>query len=277
MKTIIIPTDFSPVAVNAMHYGIEMAMAIKADIVLLNVFQYPVSLSEVPAVVVPADELQKNAETKMQSLKQQVNHIVAGSKSTVTTDTRMGDLTEELKDICNKTQPFAIVMGTRGESGIEHIIFGSSALSVVRHITWPVITVPPGKTFGTGIKKIGLASDFKDVIITTPVGVIRDFINVFDAGLHVLNVENEDHSKTAEADEQTMLLHSMLKDMNPVYDYIHHKDVETGISEFAEKNNFDLIVVIPKKHKLLEGIFKKSSTKQFVFQSHIPVMCVQAD
>ena len=39
-------------------------------------------------------------------------------------------------------------------------------------------------------------------------------------------------------------------------------------------NNLDLVITIPKKHKLLEGLFKKSSTKQLVFDSHVPVMCV---
>jgi len=34
MKTIIIPTDFSPVATNAMNYGIDMAKAIHASVLL---------------------------------------------------------------------------------------------------------------------------------------------------------------------------------------------------------------------------------------------------
>lgn len=70
------------------------------------------------------------------------------------------------------------------------------------------------------------------------------------------------------------MLHTMLEDVNPSYHFIEQKDIEEGINQFAEKNNLDLIIAIPKKHKLLEGIFKPSSTKQLVFQSHIPVMCV---
>ena len=43
MKTIIIPTDFSAIATNAMRYGIDMATAIKGSILLLHVYQVPVS------------------------------------------------------------------------------------------------------------------------------------------------------------------------------------------------------------------------------------------
>ncbi len=41
-----------------------------------------------------------------------------------------------------------------------------------------------------------------------------------------------------------------------------------------KKITLTLSLPFPKKHKLLEGLFKKSSTKQLVFDSHVPVMCV---
>jgi nucleotide-binding universal stress UspA family protein len=77
-----------------------------------------------------------------------------------------------------------------------------------------------------------------------------------------------------EATEHSLLLDTMLAEVKPVYHFIRHKDIEDGINEFAETNNLDLIIAIPKKHKLLQGIFSPSSTRQLVFESHVPVMCV---
>lgn len=276
MKTIIIPTDFSPASVNAMHYGVDMAQSINADVLLLNVYQVPVPIAEVPVVLISIDELKQGAEEQMARLKKQVEHMTMG-KIKIQVEARLGNTIDELKEVCNRVQPFAVVMGTRGSSGIERALFGSTALSAVRHLTWPVITIPPGKTFGEGIKKIGLACDFREVVTNTPAELLKNFIREFGAGLHVLNVEYKDNYEIPETEEQTLLLHTLLKDLNPVYDYIQHADIEAGISEFAEKHNFDLIVVIPKKHKLLEGIFKPATTKQFLFRSHIPVMCVHSE
>ena len=109
---------------------------------------------------------------------------------------------------------------------------------------------------------------------TTPVHFVKDIVKEFNAELYVLNVDYENRHFKPDIPEQSLLLHTMLEDVNPKYHFIQHKDIEEGINEFAEKNNLDLIISIPKKHKLLEGIFKPSSTKQLVFQSHIPVMCV---
>ena len=43
MKTILVATDFSSVALNATNYAADMALAINADILLLHVYQIPVS------------------------------------------------------------------------------------------------------------------------------------------------------------------------------------------------------------------------------------------
>lgn len=273
MKTIIVPTDFSPIATNAMHYAIDMAKTVNASLLLLHVYQVPVSFTDTPIVLVSIEDLRKGAEEQVAHLKSEVEHLTSGSLK-VYTETRLGNVADELENLCNKINPFAVVMGTKGASGVERMLFGSNTLTAIRHLTWPVICVPPGKIFGTGIKKIGFACDFKDVVKTTPTHYIVDFVKEFNAELDVLNVDYHNKHFKPETPEQSALLHTMLEEARPVYHFIEHADIEDGINDFADKNNIDLIITIPKKHRLLEGVFKPSSTKQLVYQSHVPVMCV---
>ena len=273
MKTIIIPTDFSPVALNATNYAADMAIAINAEILLVNINTIPVSYTEVPVAMISIEEMRKASEAELTDLKTSLEHITSG-KIKIRIESRMGNTVDELENICNTIKPFVVIMGAKGKSGIENLLFGSTTLTAIRHLSWPIICVPPGKEYGTGIKKIGFACDFKEVRETTPVNQIKEMVNVFGAELHILNVDNNDKDFRPETPEQTFKLHDLLKDINPTYQFINHPDVEDGINDFAEKNNMDLIIAIPKKHKLLDGIFKPSSTKQLIFQSHIPVMCL---
>ncbi len=273
MKTIIVPTDFSPVSINAMHFAVNMALAVDASIMLFHVYNIPVSYSEVPIILVSVEEMKKGSEAQLEELKNNINHITSG-KVKVYTESRMGNTVDELDEICQKIQPFAIVMGAKGKTGIENVMFGSTTLTAIRHLTWPVICVPPGKKYGNGIKKIGFACDFKQVVETTPVKFILQMVKEFNAELHILNVDYKEKHFRPETPEQSFLLHNLLEEVKPQYHFINNPDIEDGINEFAETNNLDLVVAIPKKHKLLEGIFRPSSTKQLVFQSHIPVMCV---
>lgn len=273
MKTIIVPTDFSPVATNAMNFAADMAVNINASLMLFHVYQVPVSMTDVPVVLVSADELRKESETKLEALKNALTHIHSG-KIKIYTESKMGDISDELEDLCKHINPFAVVMGTKGASGIEKMLFGSNTLTAIRHLKWPVIVVPPGKEYGKGIKKIGFACDFQRVVENTPVQFIKNMVREFNAELHVLNVDYESRNFKPETPEQSLLLHTLLEDLNPNYHFINHIDIEDGINEFAESNNIDLLITIPKKHKLLDSIFKSSSTKQLVTQSHVPVMCV---
>lgn len=273
MKTIIIPTDFSPAATNALHYGIEMAKELKASIVLFHAYQVPVSYSDTPILLVSVEELKKSAEAQLDKLKLEVEHLTSGSLK-IYAESRLGNTVDELEEYCKKINPFAVVMGAKGHTGLDKVLFGSTTLTALRHLSWPVICVPPGKPYGNGIKKIGFACDFKEVVKTTPAAFINNFTAAFGAELHVLNVDYHDKHFTPSTPEQSALLHTLLEESKPVYHFIEHRDVEDGINEFAEKNNLDLIITIPKKHKLLEGLFKSSSTRQLVFQSHVPVLCV---
>jgi len=273
MKKIIIPTDFSPAALNATHYAMDMALAINGSLHLLHIYQLPISVTDAPLVLVSVDELKENAEKKLAKLKQDLEHIASG-RLEINTESRLGDLMDELEDCCTRIQPFAVVMGTRGHSAMERALFGSNTLSVIKHLTWPVICVPTGKEYGNGIRQVGLACDFREVLETTPVSVIKTFVREVKAELHVLNVDPDNNRQKTETPAQVVLLQTALEDISPQYHFIQHKDVEDGINEFAENNNLDMIIAIPKKHKLLEGLFRKSSAKQLVFESHVPVMCV---
>ena len=277
MKTIIVPTDFSPAAINAMHYALNMARVINAGIMLLHVYQVPVSYnnSDIPLPLMDIDELEKINEEKLQELKEAAERA-SSMKLKISTEVKLGDLADELETICTATQPFAIVMGTRGSGFVERLLVGSATLSVMRRLNWPVLVVPPGAIF-KGMQKIGFACDFKKVVETTPAAYIKEWVKTFDATMSVLNVDHKKNAATVNAEEQSALLHGLLEETHPQYFFIDNPDVEKGINEFAESNNLDLLIVIPRKHRLLDSLFQKSHTKELAFHSHIPILAVHEE
>lgn len=272
MKLIIAPTDFSPLADNAVRYSIDMAKAIGANLMLVNVYQLPISYSEVPLVNISLDELRKISEEKLEELKRNIKTL-SGNQLTVFTESKLGDVTEELEKLSKTLHPFAIVMGTRGVTGVGRFFLGSNTISVIKHLEVPVFVIPPGATFKS-FRKIGLTSDLREVVDNTPVEPIRELVNFFNADLHVLNVDFKQRRFTPNTPEETMNLDTLLSGMNPVFDFIEHENVEQGISEFAEKNNIDLLITLPKKHNALEQLFETSTTRKLIHQTNIPLMCI---
>jgi nucleotide-binding universal stress UspA family protein len=272
MKTLIVPTDFSPVAINAMNYAAEMALSIDASLLLVHVYQVPVTVSEVPVVIVPVSELKSTSEARLTDLKKGLQRFT-NDKIKIYTEAILGDTIDELKAVCERIRPLAVVMGTHGVGGWEKRIMGSTALSAIRHLKFPVMAIPPGTTF-KGLKKIGLACDYKDVMHSMPIELIRNILSNFTASLEVLNVDYNKEHFDAETPLESAHLESLLGNVKPNYHFLNNVDVTEGIMEFAETNNLDMIMVIPKKHKLLEGLFRKSHTGDMVEHSHIPVMAL---
>jgi nucleotide-binding universal stress UspA family protein len=274
MKTLVTPTDFSPASINAVNYAADMALAIGADIHLVHMYQLPLSVTETPLPLQSIDEIKDGAEQRLQTLREDLLHITS-PKLNITSEARFGLVVDELEELCSALNPFAVIMGTTGNSAIERIVFGNTTIAAAKKLTCPVICVPKGTEYGKGIRKIGLATDLENVEETIPFEVISNFVKEFNAELHILNVETHRHEEpVAEALEQTVVLGTAIRELNPQFHFINNDDVEDGIEEFSEKNNLDLVIIVPRKHSFTDKLFSKSSTKQLIRESHIPVMCV---
>jgi nucleotide-binding universal stress UspA family protein len=270
MKTILVATDFSPAAFNAANYAADMALAINAGILLLHVYQIPVSYSEMP-VLMNLEGMQQIAEKDIFELKEELIKT-RGGKPVIETEVRVGNFYNELKLVCESINPYTVVMGSQGTTAAERLFFGGHTVNAMKNLTWPLITVPVGSKFSS-VKKIGLACDFDKVVDCTPVDEIKMLVKDFKAELHVVNTGNKDYYEP-EMVFESGLLHEMLAPVKPKYHFIIHNDTDEGIMDFAEKNEIDLLVVIPKRHSLLEQIIHKSHTKKIVLHSHVPVMAL---
>jgi nucleotide-binding universal stress UspA family protein len=271
MKTIIVPTDFSPIADNAVRYGLDMAGAMNCSLVLVNVYQLPISFSEVPLVTISMDEIKKISQEKLKELKGELERI--DGKTKIYTESRLGDVAEEINKIKEELHPQAIVMGTRGVSGVGRFFLGSNTMDVISKVDVPVFVIPPGVRFAA-FKKIALATDYNNVIENTPVAPIREWVNFFNADLHVVNVDYERRLFTSYTPEEALHLDTLLSDLHPVYDFVENKDTDEGLLDFVEKKNMDLLIMVPKKQGVLEKILEKSTTREVIQQAHLPLMCV---
>jgi len=275
MQSILVPTDFSENAYNAARYAIALAADIKAtEIVLYNAYQPYVS--EDPELSMP---LQTDMETFRQISADGLAKMKSTLESEVTStikfrsESEYNIVAQGVVDAAKTFNAAFIVMGISGaESKLEEAIVGSNAVDVSKHSEIPVIIVPAKATYSP-IKKILLAVDFKKSAETTPVIAIKKLLDETNAQLDILHVEANDVDEV-NLDAEKNIVQSLFQNYNPQYHFLHGKIFTDAINQFALENNSDLIVVIPKKHGLFEGIFKRSHTKALVFHSHIPIMTI---
>jgi nucleotide-binding universal stress UspA family protein len=273
MRTIIVPVDFSSASINAANYALDFAHAINASITLMYVCQIPVAVGEAPVAAATIQGIIDDAEKEIIELKDELLHKANG-KLKVYTEVKEGYVVNQVAQYCKKVNPYAVIMGASGSGTTERVLFGSNTLSALKNISWPLIIVPKGVKFKQ-ISSIGLACDLRNVENTVHAGDIKKMVDDFKAKLHILHV-NTDKDKMIgnEEIEGSEWIRDMFADLKPDFHFLHNENIEVAINNFAEKNNLDMLILIPKKHGILEGIFHKSEAKQVALHTHLPLLSV---
>lgn len=270
MKNILIATDFSPIALNAVHYGNKLAQDISANIILLNTYQIPISYTEVPLVTISLDEIKKISEDGLKELQENLEKI-GNKKNNISYISRLGDIADVIEEIKKEEDIDIIITGTKGVSGIERFMVGSNTMRIIEKTKGPLITVPPGVKYRK-IEKIAVATDLHNVTETTDAKKIKYFVELFGAQLYVLNVDHNRREFNSETPEQTIKLDELLYPIKANYSFVDNERLEMGINNFIDEQNIDLLIMLPRIHKLIEKILERSNTREMIKHTHIPIL-----
>jgi len=148
IKTILYPTDFSPGARAAMDHVVSLAQDYDSKLILLHVIQ-DISVAEwfIPSSLSVAElleDLEKNAWREMTAWANEISAKVRSIEKIVVRGMPFVEIIRAAREI----NADLIVIGTHGRTGMDHVLFGSTAEKVVRKAPCPVLTVRmAGKEF----------------------------------------------------------------------------------------------------------------------------------
>jgi nucleotide-binding universal stress UspA family protein len=138
-ENILIPTDFTDVAKLALGYA--KAIARQADSQLLLVHVNP------PLAAIDSPELAwVDAGVILKSMEERLERSSADLRSEgfrVGTLSVNGSLQDEILFLVERENVDLIVLGTHSKTGLERLMFGSDAESILRRVSCPVLTVGP--------------------------------------------------------------------------------------------------------------------------------------
>jgi len=263
MKQIIVITDFSPSSEKASQFAASIAAKTGASLTLLHVYQMPVSMTEVPVMMISADELRQGADAGLSKAAEALQQSFPSLD--LHREARMGDVSAELNILCDELAADLVVSGKHGASGMERFFFGSTSMSVVRHAEVPVIVVPEGATVQE-IRTIALAID--DERDALPSQKIKSLVADLGASLHVIHVQPQ---KTA-----TPELTGLVSGLGVAATTIRDDEFLHGVQTFIDEKSVDMLMVLPHHHGFLERLTFRSHTEELLRKLPLPVACINS-
>jgi nucleotide-binding universal stress UspA family protein len=268
MKTIIAPTDFSAVSLNAMNYAADLAVAIDAKLLLVNIVPLPVTSSvEVTITEETISELQEDTDKGLLKLKEELL-LRTKNRIDIQSFSEFGTVEYDMEEICGVRKPFALVMSAKNSNAFERFIMGSNTLSAMRHIPYPVLVIPESCSF-KDIHKIAFACDLEKGSAYETIKILKEWIYSFKASLDVVNVNRRADVGT-ESLANSISIQNQLAEFRPAFHFINNEKVEDGINNFLKKTAPDLLIVIHQSN----SIFHKSHSKPLLLHSSVPVLSI---
>ena len=187
MKNIIVPTDFSDQAADALKFAVDMAKQSNGEIWLAHVVELPMSADPMITTSLYVDDsIVKDSIARAQKGfdKLTSKHRASGVK--INTSVEFGSPTMAILNMIEEKKADGVVMGTKGASGLKEVFIGSNTEKIVRGSKVPVISIPRSAKIGS-IKNIVFPNSLREgnekLILA-----VKDLQNFFKATLHVVFV-----------------------------------------------------------------------------------------
>jgi nucleotide-binding universal stress UspA family protein len=267
MQTFLVPVDFSEASDNALHYAARLATLFKAKLVLFHAYMLPTPVSEVPYVMITADELQKENEKLIQNAASKIKEQYQVETSCIV---RIGIASDEVKAITKEQSIDLVVMGMKGAGGFEKII-GSTTTNVLRKVSTPVLIVPHDASFRP-INIITYPSDFSYPVKASLYNALFEIAKQYRSHIHILNIQTSHSSREADTIAGKMALQTLFEGFTHSFFSREDASVTHGISKYLGESNSDLLVMVAHKHSFFERIFSQSHTSAMAYETHIPML-----
>ncbi len=270
MKKILVPTDFSFQAENALKVAAQLAKKYDCEIYLLHILEIP--LHKVDALstynnLPEAIYFMKLAHKQFGALKEKDYLQDLVIHETV----EFHEIFKGVFQVCKKHDIDLVVMGSNGVNGLREMLIGSNTEKVVRTSETPVLVIKnEHKVFD--INNFVFASDFKDESKTSYKKAMA-LAKVLGAKMHLLMVNTPTKFITsARAENRMKHFAESFKFFNYSTNIYNDLTIEKGIMNFSKSIEADLIGMSTHGRQGISHFFNGSISEDLVNHAKRPVI-----
>lgn len=276
MKNILLPTDFSDNAYNAMAYAVQLFQHEECLFHLLNCYTPVYYDSDFipysPASTLSLNDVHKKSSKKdLEKMKVRIRKDYPNKLHNFKLIASFKPLIEELKNQAKRIKPEAIIMGTQGATGAKQILVGSHTVHAIKRTSFPLIAIPSDFKFRPP-KKIVFPSDYDINYTKDHLSLLVNLAIQYDSTIDVLHVYFG--SKSRDLDTSKKTLSNYFGDIPHNFCYIEKTTVSAGIYGFQNEKGMDLLAMISNKHTFLENLLFRPVINEIGFRITTPFLVI---
>ncbi|TNE59651.1 MAG: universal stress protein [Bacteroidetes bacterium] len=269
MKLILVPTDFSKCAGNAMEHALALAKETGAGILVLHVVFPNEGVDNNIYNVFWSDEYMAERVKGLENWVRKYTREPEFKKVPVQTECQIGFPVPAICDTAEDRNADLIVMGTTGATGLRGAFLGSIAAGVLSKTKCPLLSIPKQATLAPAANAV-FATDFRFKLDDASIAVLREIMNLKKSKLHIVHILDKPGQEQDSARENA--IRQKLGDIPNDFHYLHDRDITQAVSNFIESIDAGTLVAIAHEHSLLHRLFFDSITRRMAHRIHVPML-----
>ncbi|SEL09678.1 Nucleotide-binding universal stress protein, UspA family [Aquimarina amphilecti] len=279
MKRILLPTDFSDNAYNAIRYAMQFFRNEKCTFYFLHTFT-PVSynvgyLIENPMPYGLEEIARMNSEKEIELIETKIKEEFNNSKHSFERISAFNMLVNEIKDTVERYDIDLIVMGTKGTTGAKEIFIGTHTMYTIKNVKCPVLAVPSGFDFEEP-KEILFPTDYNLSSTNKYLPFIKNICDNHTSRLHLLNAY---YGIPLDKDQEKIkdFVDNYFKNNAHIFHIADGMDVIEAIEDFQKMNIINMLVMVHNKHSFFENLLFKPVINQIAHHTNIPFLVIPSE
>ncbi len=276
MKKILLPTDFSENAYNAIKYAVQLFQKEECTFYLLNTYTPVLYDSEYilysPSTLSLDEIYKKNSQKGLEKVEKKIRKEFSNPNHHFERISAFSLLNEEIKEQVQQKNIDLVVMGTQGATGAEQILFGTHTVHAIKRVQCPLLAIPSGFAYKPP-KHILFSTDFDVNYTKAHLEILLDIAAKHDAKIQVLHI-SFGFELEPEQLKSKELLADYLEETNHSFYSIEKDTVTSGISHFQKENDVDILVMISNKHSFFENLLFRPVVNEIGFQLKTPFLVI---
>lgn len=277
MRKIVVPTDFSENAFDALKYAAELFKYERSEFFLLHayadeVFEEADDLSR-EFLEELKNRIKSKADAELEKTKSRILESFPNPKHEFKTISAFGLLIDEVNDLAERENADLIVTSTRGVSNDRKLTFGSNSLQIIKYVQCPVLSIPASYSF-RDLKRILFPSNFMLPYQRRELKLVGDLVRSICAEIHLLYISKYPQETLRQKEHKAAVLEQFYN-IKITEHFEELDDKAEVIKKLIPQLNIDLLVLVNSRHSYLENLLYTSTIDKIGFDPKIPFLVLQ--
>lgn len=277
MRKILIPTDFSENAMNALEFASELFKYEKCQFFIMHAYLDDIYADESLMTQQALDEVTKiiknKSEIQLEEILKHIKKLSPNPRHMHHMILSNSMLMDEADKIVNDENIDIIIMGTRGKTNDRKLTFGSHTLQVLKYVQCPVLAIPENYKY-TQPKHILFSTNYMIPYKRRELKLLCEIASSYRAEIDVLYISKSKTLSMRQQSNRDFIKDELCKNkINFKRENDNH--LTNTIYKYIRENSIDMLVMVNTRHSFLENILFQSTIDKMSLYIDIPFLALQ--